>query len=316
MNDQLNDPQSTSQWLDEKNEVHSGADLSRKNGFRVIDCQRCGFAHTIPIPDSKQLKDFYSKRYYQNTKPDYANQHAKDKDWWDLVYRERYDRFEQYLCRKGSILDIGSGPGFFLSTGASLGWEVTGIEPSETASDYSRQLGVKCITSSFDPDSIKTLGCFDVIQINQAIEHIPDPKLIIELCKSLLASDGLICIVAANDFNPLQKIARNMHTLPDWWVVPPEHLNYFTMESLSALLLGCGFELVNRTATFPIDLFLLMGDNYVEDETIGKKCHERRKRMELAFESHGGRQLKRKFYEGLASIGLGREIEIIGRRGS
>ncbi len=229
MNDQAQDLKLFRQWIDTRDEVHSGASLSEKNSFQVIDCQRCGFAHAIPIPDDKQLKDFYSKRYYQSAKPDYAKKHAQDRDWWDLVYRERYKRFEQYLCRKGSILDVGSGPGFFLATGAGLGWDVTGIEPSEAASEYSRKLGVNCITSSFDAVSIKALGTYDIIQINQAIEHIPDPKHIIELCHTLLARDGLICVIAANDFNPLQKIATDLHGLTDWWVVPPEHLNYYNI---------------------------------------------------------------------------------------
>lgn len=302
MNDQPSDLKPIRQWIDARDKIHSGATLSEKNGFQVIDCQHCGFVHAVPIPDDEQLKDFYSKRYYQDAKPDYAKQHAGDKDWWNLVYRERYERFEQYLRRKGSILDVGSGPGFFLSTGARLGWTVTGIEPSEAASEYSRQLGVNCITSSFDAESIKTLGTYDVIQINQAIEHIPNPKLIIDICNTLLAKDGLICIIAANDFNPLQKIARDVHGLPDWWVVPPEHLNYFTIESLSTLISRCGFEVVNRTATFPIDIFLLMGENYVSDDSIGKECHRRRKCLEFAFEEHGGGYSREGFTKALPQM--------------
>lgn len=302
------------EWIDKHKTPHCGHMLSEKDGYKVIACEACAFAHAIPIPDDKTLNEFYAKKYYQSTKPDYAQQHAKDREWWDLVYRERYTRFETILGRPGKILDVGSGPGFFLASGAEIGWDVTGIEPSEDASEYARQLGVNCITANFDSSSAANLGFFDVVQINQAIEHIPNPDQMIELCRSLLKPGGLICIVAANDFNPLQQVAMSLHDASDWWVIPPEHVNYFSLETLSSLVARCGFEIVEETATFPIDLFLLMGDNYIGNPSVGKACHERRKRLEFAFEAYGLQTLKGNIYRSLAALGLGREIEVIGRK--
>ena len=46
------------------------------------------------------------------------------------------DNFEKILGRKGSILDIGCGPGFFINRASSKGWEVAGIEPSIDAVNY------------------------------------------------------------------------------------------------------------------------------------------------------------------------------------
>jgi SAM-dependent methyltransferase len=300
-------------WIDNQNIEHRGFLLSTKNNYEVITCETCGFSHAIPIPDAKTLNDFYVGKYYQKFKPNYAEQHANDRKWWDLVYRERCYRFEQLLGRVGKILDVGSGPGFFLSSSAEMGWDVTGIEPSEQASEYARGLGVKSVTDNFDARSAAELGQFDVIQINQAIEHIPNPATVIELCWSLLRPGGLICIVAANDFNPLQLVARELHGVSDWWVTPPEHVNYFNLTSLKNIVRRCGFEIVGNTATFPIDLFLLMGDNYIGEDSVGKICHQRRKNLEFAMANHELQSLKEKLYQSFAKLGLGREIEVIGK---
>lgn len=304
----------SAQWTCKTGVQHGGVLLCEKNGYKVIKCDTCGFNHAIPIPDEKTLNAFYTSEYYSKAKPNYAEQHSCDRQWWDLVYQERYRRFEQLLGRRGKILDVGSGPGFFLAAGAEIGWDVCGVEPSEVASSYASNLGVKSITGSFNEDLVRDLEKFDVVQINQAIEHIPNPAKIIELCWQVLSEDGLICIIAANDFNPLQLIAKELHDIPDWWVIPPEHLNYFDLVTLTSLVERSNFRVIHKTATFPIDLFLLMGENYVGDSKLGKICHERRKKLEFAMFNRRHINLKETLYRSLAELGLGREIEVIARR--
>jgi SAM-dependent methyltransferase len=299
--------------IDDQGCLHAGHVRSVKNGYEVIDCAACGFVHAVPIPNEALLNDFYASKYYQSAKPDYAQQHASDRSWWNMVYGERYERFEQLLGHSGRVLDIGCGPGFFLAHGVSMGWDVEGVEPSEHASEYARQLGVKCLTANFDATAVTRLGKYHVVQINQAIEHIPHPGRVIDLCRSLLEPGGVLCIIAANDFNPLQGVARKIHGITDWWVIPPEHLNYFSLTSLSALMERHNFDIVSETATFPIDLFLLMGDNYIDNAEVGKEAHGRRKNLEFALASSGKQALKSALYKSFSALGLGREIEVIGR---
>ena len=60
--------------------------------------------------------------------------------------------------------------------------------------------------------------------------------------------------------------------------------------------------------TFPMELFLLMGDNYIGDKVLGRKCHSKRKMLELTLQNAGLNHIKRQIYQNLADIGLGREI--------
>ena len=51
------------------------------------------------------------------------------------------------------LLDIGSGPGFFLKTAKERGWRVLGIEPSRQAATHARDLGIEVVEGFFDADT-------------------------------------------------------------------------------------------------------------------------------------------------------------------
>ena len=114
-----------------------------------------------------------------------------------------------------------------------------------------------------------------------------------------------------NDYNPIQEILTSTMGFDPWWVAPPHHINYFNSETLSALLERRGFEVAHFETTFPIDIFLLMGENYIGDDELGRKCHARRKNFELNLERSGRSKLKRDIYQSFAKNNIGREIVIL-----
>ena len=63
----------------------------------------------------------------------------------------------------------------------------------------------------------------------------------------------------------------------------------------------------------PMELFLLMGDNYVDNDKIGKICHNKRKRFEFSL-IKGNTQLKIKLYHLLAKNNLGRDIILTAKK--
>ena len=87
------------------------------------------------------------------------------------------------------------------------------------------------------------------------------------------------------------------------------HINYFDFESLGGLLERKGLEVVHRQGDFPMELFLLMGENYVGDSEVGERCHEKRVRFETALPA----ELRRCMYEALAGVGVGRSCLVCGR---
>lgn len=294
---------------------HSGPVLDSVKGFDVIECEPCGFKHVVPIPTAEELEDVYRQEYYTAEKPLYLERTREDLDWWNLVYADRYDTFEELLPHdRRRILDVGSGPGFFLLHGKNVGWQTVGIEPSKQAAAHSRNLGLEIIEGFLAAETTDQLGTFDVVHMSEVLEHIPHPTEMLSTIRDLLSPGGLLCVVVPNDYSPFQAALRNVCGYEPWWVAPPHHLNYFSFESLSLLMERCGYEVLLREASFPIDLFLLMGDNYVGDEALGRACHTKRKQFELVLHRAEFSHLKRSLYRGLASQGLGREALMVARK--
>ncbi|MBI2353863.1 MAG: class I SAM-dependent methyltransferase [Deltaproteobacteria bacterium] len=294
---------------------HCGEILDSVAGFDIIECRTCGFRHITPIPTPEELEKVYREDYYSTEKPLYLERHREDLEWWNLVYGERYDLFEQLLPSvRRRIVDVGSGPGFFLLQGKERGWDALGIEPSSQSAAHSRELGLEIVEEFLDDTLVTQLGTFDVVHLSQVLEHIPHPHDMVKRAHGLLAPGGLLCVIVPNDYSPFQHALRTACGFQPWWVAPPHHINFFDFASLKQLLERCGFEVLHQETTFPIDLFLLMGDNYIGNDDLGRACHGRRKNFELNLAKAGLGQVKQQLYQALAGLGLGREVVLIGRK--
>jgi len=294
---------------------HRGAALDREGTFRVIECEACGFRHVVPLPDAEELRDVYRHEYYAVEKPLYLERSREDEPWWRVVHGERFETFEELLGPgRRRALDVGSGPGVFLAVGEERGWETLGVEPSEQAAAYARGRGLDVVEHFLAPELAPELGTFDAVHLNEVLEHLPDPRGHLALCRELLSPGGVICVAVPNDHRPFQAVLREAAGYAPWWVAPPHHLNYFDFDSLARLFESAGFEVVRRETSFPIDLFLLMGEDYVGDDALGRSCHARRRRFEERMEAAGAGGLKRALYAKLAELGIGRHAILYGRK--
>jgi SAM-dependent methyltransferase len=291
---------------------HKGRRVAARPGHDIIECEACGFKHALPLPSADDLERAYREDYYASEKPTFLVHAGEDQAWAQLAQTDRLEIFESLLPPdRRRLLDIGCGPGFFLETAMRRGWHAHGIEPSRQAAAHARGLGASVMEGFFNRESADTLGRFDAVHLNNVLEHIPDPAHLIALAHGLLESGGVICVNVPNDFSPLQIAGMGAVQAGDWWVAPPHHLNYFDFESLANLLGREGFAATARTTSFPMEAFLMMGENYVGDAVLGRACHNKRKKFDLAFEAAGLKETRRAFYRALAEAGLGREAVVI-----
>ncbi len=295
---------------------HEGEVCDTVNGFEVVSCRPCGFKHILPIPTLEELFTAYRHHYYTTEKPVFIERARQDLDWWNLTYDDRYDSIESLLHNKNDrrILDIGSGPGFFLSRGKERGWKTLGFEPSAQAAAHSRTLGLEVREDFLDEKTAKGIGRFDAVNMSEVMEHLREPAKMLELIHGLLNPGGVVCSVVPNDYSPFQQALREACGFKPWWVAPPHHINYFDFDSLSRLFERCGFRVALKEATFPIDLFLLMGDNYVGNDALGRICHGKRMAFEKNMQKAGLGGVKRRLYQALADCGIGREVMVFATR--
>ena len=291
---------------------HEGARIARVKEFDIIDCRTCGFVHVTPLPDPESLVSTYRDDYYVEEKPMFLSFAGEDQAWAELFQNDRLEIFERLLgAERRRLLDIGSGPGFFLKTAKDRGWQTKGIEPSRQAAAHAKALGLDIVEAFFGPETAPTLGRFDAVHLNNVLEHLPDPIGVLTLARDLMESGGLICINVPNDYSPFQIAGRQQVGAAEWWLAPPHHLNYFNFDSGARLLERLGFQVVERTTSFPMELFLMMGEDYIGKDDVGRACHNRRKNFDLALDKAGLGETRRAFYRALANCGIGREAVLI-----
>jgi len=284
------------------------------DGVAVVDCAPCGFAHLDPLPSADALREIYRRHYYDGVKPDYLAKEAAEGAFWRLEYDDKVDAFEALRGgRRGRVLDVGCSGGFFLARAVARGWTGLGVEPSAQAAAHARGLGVDVVERFVDELDADALGRFDAVHLKLVLEHLPDPAAVLHLARRCLRPDGVLCVQVPNDFNALQDVVRATLATPPWWVAPPYHVNYFDFASLRRLCARTGFAVVREHATFPMELFLLMGEHYVGDDAVGRGCHRKRMALEERLAAAGRNDVRRRLFADLAAAGLGREAIVYAR---
>ena len=78
----------------------TGKILGSKNGFDILECTVCGYAHSFPYPDPSLIEKVYTEEYFSDVKPNYIKSMEEDLDWWNINYDQRYDILEDNLEKK------------------------------------------------------------------------------------------------------------------------------------------------------------------------------------------------------------------------
>ena len=274
-----------------------------------------GYLQVWPKIDATERTNYYRDDFYT---PAHFEKAERESEYWRETWDLRRGLIERALGatepnRKLRILDVGCSGGFFLEGFRSGGWSTIGVEPSEMAVEYARsrfQLDVHCCSL----EELELTEPVDAVHCSLVLEHLADPELAIEQMSSLLRPGGILFVEVPNDFNPLQLAIRDQLKKDAWWVAPHHHVNYFTFDSLSKLLSSKNFEELDRLASFPMELFVLMGEDYVGNKELGLDCHKKRMRLERNIVAAGAGETLNDMYRALAKAGLGRTCGLLTRK--
>jgi SAM-dependent methyltransferase len=197
----------------------------------ISRCPRCGHGQVCPMPEAEMIAEAYAGAESFDYVEEELGQRATARRW--------LERLEAHAPARGELLDLGCWVGYLLSEADRRGWRTTGVEPSEFASQFARErLGLRVITAELFAARL-TAATFDVVTMNDVIEHLTAPGDALTRVRALLRPGGLIGLVLPDAGSA---VARAMGSR--WWSVIPTHLQYFTRHSVRTLLERHGFELL------------------------------------------------------------------------
>jgi SAM-dependent methyltransferase len=213
--------------------------------FAIERCDGCGLAFTRPPPASADLGKYYPAEYYGGGTGRFP---APIERLQRSLYRRRATSIERMLGHKGSILDIGCGPGFLLREFRERGWQMHGTEFSERSAAHARDV-LRLPISVGDVSHLKLEdGTFDVVVMWHVLEHMIDPQTTIAQVARLLRPGGIFLCAVPNFGSREARFARDK-----WFHLDvPRHLSHFTVPALRGLLSAHGFT-VGRTSFFSLE---------------------------------------------------------------
>jgi 2-polyprenyl-3-methyl-5-hydroxy-6-metoxy-1,4-benzoquinol methylase/predicted RNA-binding Zn-ribbon protein involved in translation (DUF1610 family) len=210
--------------------------------FELYHCNDCGFTFTQDAPVEAEIGKYYAS-------PDYISHSDTRKGAMNLIYhwvrklmlvRKAHLVEKEAGIKKGSLLDIGTGTGYFPHAMKCRGWKVEAIEKNAQARNFAEEhfgLYIK------EDEAIKQFApaSFDVITLWHVMEHLEHLDETWQQLLKLLKPSGVLIIAVPNCSSTDAK-----HYGCYWAAYDvPRHLWHFMPKTIRLFSEKNGFKLVS-----------------------------------------------------------------------
>lgn len=200
---------------------------------RIELCMDCGFAFANPGLSEQELKTYYEYiSLYENYGIGFHNSRFTN------MSKRQFNFISEFLTKKHKkVLDVGCATGFNLVPFKEKGYQVVGLEASDTCVVQGKKhFGIKIINDFFPSKKIK--GKLDLIILSHVVEHVAKPKEFVKAAYDSLSENGLLFVEVPDSYSYI-KLPGNQFTF--------EHINHFTTDTLIYLMEEAGFNLLKLT---------------------------------------------------------------------
>jgi SAM-dependent methyltransferase len=212
--------------------------------FTIVTCVSCRHIRVDPrIPD-EDLDALYDAEYYRGhgfdrtidyTAPSSPESRAEKNAIIDTV-AEALGRSVEGV----RWLDVGCGSGGLLEEARRRGALTFGVDSSPFAAAHCAKKGLALLS---DAEVRKQKGSFDVVSAIDVIEHVPDPRALLEHLRSCATAGGILYVHTGN-----WNLVRRQPGTP--YLMPEGHIQYFTPDAMRRLFAESSIaeaDVVNRT---------------------------------------------------------------------
>lgn len=222
--------------------------IIKENNYFGRKCQNCNLIYINPRPALEEIVDLYG---HDNANIS-AKSHIKNKFTKTLYAKHNLKIINRYI-KRGKILEIGAGAGYFLNEARKKYFDVYGIEFNEAQANFiNKELNIPCEQSSLNVNSFNDEK-FDLIYHCDVISHFYNPLTEFEKIKLKLKENGLVIFETGNigdvDIKYFKYFTKFQY---------PDHLFFFSEKNIETLLEKTGFELIkiHRFSILP-QLFII-----------------------------------------------------------
>ena len=169
-----------------------GRDLQ---SLETVICKGCGLIHSNPIPSKEELSRFYKEKYRISYKQTYTPKikHTIRYSSGTIYHLNTILSFIKNPYNK-KLLDVGSGSGELLYFAKKAGFDVFGIEPNQGYAEFCRdKLSLPIYNGTYEEADIQD-STYDLIFMNEVLEHMPDPINVLRDLHRYLKYDGILIV--------------------------------------------------------------------------------------------------------------------------
>lgn len=222
-----------------------------KEEFKIKQCNYCGFKITENIADEKNIGKYYQSQEYishSNTSKGLVNGAYHQVRKFMLGQKRKIVEKAAGIS-KGTILDVGTGTGFFLNQMKEHGWNVNGTEKSREAREFAKnEFGIG-IQESEQLFQIKEKQ-YDAITLWHVLEHIHRIDENMKAFVKLLKPNGKLIIAVPNHDS------YDAQHYKEFWAAydVPRHIWHFSPGQMK--IFGEKYNLkITQIKTMPFDSF-------------------------------------------------------------
>ena len=286
-----------------------------KESLSLNKCLKCGTvflgSHSDGfVPELYAYYDKYENRSKEDVFNPITNLRCEDLLRW----------FSRFVTGR-EVLDVGCGLGQFVEVANMSGWIAEGLDLSRGAVDFARRQGVAVRELDFFSEEIKP-NSYDLVTLFEVIEHVPNPTEFLFRAGEVVHPGGLVYLTTPN-FASLDRFLLGK----DWKIVHPEHLTYFTPNTLRDLArkTGC-FEILHfETRNLSMAALRVLSRGMYPRITSVKNSHENSENgchapcqtneLRCRMETSASLGLVKRFVNGLLNVaGLGVTMTMLLRR--
>ncbi|MDX1990920.1 MAG: class I SAM-dependent methyltransferase [bacterium] len=238
--------------------------------FTMVQCSQCSIFYLNPRPTTDMLPIIYPADGYicYNFSEKSSSLVARARERRNFNKVKPVLKYVQGDLKDLRVLDIGAGDGTLLrilQSGGIPAENLTGVDIDTQAVEGLRRQGFNGVQARAE-DMDFPQGSFDLVTISHVIEHVADPRRVMELAFRALKPGGVFWLETPNiagwDWNLFKKGTWGGYHFPRHWTL-------FTPRTISRMLTESGFE-VAEVSTLSATFVWVWSINHVLQERGAK----------------------------------------------